>query len=85
MSTWRIALSTLFVFVIFLCVIYIVFAKTPAPEAPTAPTPAQKRHVKLYEHDRRYRNHDHDYDNHSSTTLMVDSSGNLLRSWWSWF
>lgn len=82
MSTWRIALSTLFVFVIFLCVIYIVFAKTPAPAAPTVP---EKRHKKLYEHDRRYRNHDHDYDNHSSTTLMVDSSGNVLRSWWSWF
>jgi hypothetical protein len=80
MSTWRIALSTLFVFVIFLCVIYIVFAKTPAPEAPTA---AQKRHVKLYEHERR--NHDYDYGRNSSTTLMVDSSGNVLRSWWSWF
>ena len=83
MSTWRIALSTLFVFVIFLCVIYIVFAKTPAPEAPTAPTAPQKRHVKLYEHERR--NHDYDYGKHSSTTLMVDSSGNVLRSWWSWF
>jgi hypothetical protein len=83
MSAWRIALSTLFVFVIFLCVIYIVFAKTPAPEAPTAPTAAQKRHVKLYEHDRM--NHGYDYGRNSSTTLMVDSSGNLLRSWWSWF
>ena len=80
MSTWRIALSTLFVFIIFLCVIYIVFAKTPAPEAPTVP---EKRHVKLYEHDRR--NNDYDYGRNSSTTLMVDSSGNVLRSWWSWF
>ena len=78
---WRVLLSTVFLFILLACVIYLVFSTMP---------PA---HKKLYDrrevagpylsmNNWRTMDYDHEKSMPSSSSLLVDASGNILYRPW---